>query len=261
VTLSLPDVTLVAIDTVAHDLTRLALEECVRRVDFAEVLIFTDRHDFSVPGAPIQHLVLTPPLRGWEAVNRVWWHEVPERVTTSHFLTVQWDSWVLNPAAWDPDWLQYDYIGAPWPWHQIYRVGNGGFSLRSRRLAEHVAACSECCYPLAHPEDDALCRRYRPMLEAEGFRWAPESVAWRFSFERGKGSQYLPDGAIGRMPFGFHGAFNFCELLTLEGLDQRFAAANDYVKGKAEWREMLDRYRAMYFPDATLLPCCASATP
>jgi hypothetical protein len=33
--LSLPDVTLVAIDSIAHDLTRLALEECVRRVDFA----------------------------------------------------------------------------------------------------------------------------------------------------------------------------------------------------------------------------------
>src|ERR1700720_2088588 len=97
--LSLPDVTLIAIDGVALDLTRLALEECVRRVNFAEVMLFTDQQDFSAreldrvwpfgqpPGAPRQHLVRTPPLCGWEAVNRVWWYEVPERVTTSHFLT------------------------------------------------------------------------------------------------------------------------------------------------------------------------------
>jgi hypothetical protein len=256
---ALPDVTLVAIDSVAHDLTRLALEECVRRVDFAEVVVFTDRTDFSVPGAAIQHLVLTPPLRGWEAVNRVWWHEVPERLTTSHFLTVQWDSWILNPEAWDPLWLQCDYIGAPWPWHRTDRVGNGGFSLRSRRLHDHLAH-HRLRYPLSHPEDDALCRRYRPMLEAEGFRWAPDAVAQRFSFERGDGSQYRAGGAIGTFPFGFHGAFNFPDVLSMAELDGRIAAANDYATGKIEWREMLKRRCERYFPD-TVPPPCSSATP
>jgi hypothetical protein len=239
--LSLPDVTLVAIDSVAHDLTRLALEECVRRADFAEVLIFTDRPDFSC-GAPFEHLVLTEPLRGWEAVNRVWWYEVPRHVYTSHFLTVQWDSWILNPEAWDPLWLQCDYIGAPWPWHHLYRVGNGGFSLRSQKLHAHLTNC-RTRYPLAHPEDDALCRRYRPMLEAEGFRWAPESVARRFSFEHGP-----PDPT-----FGYHGCWHWLEVMDGEALRARFALANAYVKSTPGWA----RFEAIC--DAQLKAC--SATP
>jgi hypothetical protein len=228
--LSLPDVTLIAIDTVAHELTRLALEECVRRVDFAEVLVFTDRPDFSVPGVSIPYVVLTDPLRDWETVNSIWWYKVPALVLTSHFLTVQWDSWILNAAAWDPDWLQYDYIGAPWPWHQIYRVGNGGFSLRSQKLHAHLRN-NRLRYPLAHPEDDALCRRYRPMLEAEGFRWAPESVAHRFAFEHG------PAGPT----FGYHGCFRWPDVLSDDGWRARLPLANDYVRSTPGWAQMLCR--------------------
>jgi hypothetical protein len=231
--LSLPDVTLVAIDTVAHELAALAMSDCLNRVTFGDVLLFSDKLflPLSMPPGGIR-VIDVPPLRGWEAVYRVWWYEVPKHVHTSHFLTVQWDSWVLNPDAWNPDWLQYDYIGAPWPWHQIYRVGNGGFSLRSRRLHDHLAHHRER-YPLAHPEDDALCRRYRPMLEADGgFQWAPESVAQRFSFER---------GATDSLPFGFHGAFNFPDVMNLADLDSRLAAANDYAMSKIEWAEMLKR--------------------
>jgi hypothetical protein len=228
--LSLPDVTLVAIDTVAHDLTRLALRDCIARVDFAEVLIFTDRGNFWLTGAAFQHVVMTPPLRGWADVNRVWWYEVPRHLQTAHFLTIQWDSWVINPEAWDPLWLQWDYIGAPWPWHPFYRVGNGGFSLRSKRLAEHVA-CRRLDYPLGHPEDDTLCRRYRPMLEAEGFRWAPESVAQRFSFEHG------PAGPT----FGFHGCFRWPDVLSDDGWRARLPLANDYIRSTPGWEHMLCR--------------------
>ena len=42
--LRLPDVTLVAVDTASHDLTRMALEECTTRVDFGDVLVFSDKH-------------------------------------------------------------------------------------------------------------------------------------------------------------------------------------------------------------------------
>jgi hypothetical protein len=257
--LSLPDVTLVAIDTVAHELTKLALQDCGEGAEFAEVLVITDDPLFSVPGAPIQHVVVTPPLRGWEAVNRVWWHEVPQYVRTSHYLIVQWDSWIINPVAWDPDWLQYDYIGALWPWHQTNRVGNGGFSLRSRRLANHVAQ-HRALYPVGHPEDDRLCRRYRQMLEAEGFRWAPDAVADRFSFERGNGAQYRPGGDIGEFPFGFHGAFNFVSVLSSEVLEQRIAAASDYVIGKLEWREMLQQRFEKYGIGGPVTKC-GLATP
>jgi hypothetical protein len=243
-TLRLDDVTLVAIDSVAHDLTRLALEECVWRVNFGDVLVYSDEPIGR--GELRDRWIKTSSLRSWAEVTKIWWHWLPYDIETSHYLMIQWDSWVIDPDAWDPLWLQWDYIGAPWPWHRTYRVGNGGFSLRSRRLAEHLAEHSER-YPLVHPEDDALCRSYRPMLEAEGFRWAPDSVAQRFSFERGHPTSPT---------FGFHGAFNFPDVLGLSALHGRIAAATDYATSKIEWREMMQRYR-----DKCFLSCCVRATP
>ncbi len=60
-------------------------------------------------------------------------------------------------------------------------------------------------------DDDLLCRRYRPVLEAEGFTWAPEHVAREFSMECVRAQPP-------RNHFGFHGAFNFGHVLDREGL-------------------------------------------
>ena len=102
------------------------------------------------------------------------WYHAPEHVETSHALTIQWDSGIVSPAQWSDEFLGCDYVGAPWGWHgDAHEVGNGGFSLRSRRLMQYVAEHRET-FPLGHPEDDVLCRRYRPELERAGFRWASE---------------------------------------------------------------------------------------
>ena len=64
-----------------------------------------------------------------------------EYVETQHCLLVQWDGFVTNANAWRPDFLAFDYIGAPWPQFSDGRnVGNGGFSLRSRKLLKACAA-------------------------------------------------------------------------------------------------------------------------
>ena len=41
--LDLPNLTLVAIYTVAHELTEMAVAECTRHVRFGDVKLFTDR--------------------------------------------------------------------------------------------------------------------------------------------------------------------------------------------------------------------------
>lgn len=58
--------------------------------------------------------------------------EFIESIPTEQFLIVQTDS-MINPAQKHKLWqfLQYDYVGAPWPWANI-QVGNGGFSLRRK---------------------------------------------------------------------------------------------------------------------------------
>ena len=103
-------------------------------------------------------------------------------------------------AAWDAAFLDCDYIGAKWYWHEAgVRVGNGGFSLRSRKL---LAALQDPRIVLVDVEDTTIGRTFRPLLEREhGIRFGDEALADRFSFE----AAY----PIGK-PFGFHGLFNFC---------------------------------------------------
>ena len=78
-------------------------------------------------------------------------------------------------------------------------VGNGGFSLRSRRLLQ--ALQDPRFAPVADvAEDELIGRVWRPVLEHEfGLRFAPDAVASRFAYER-----VLPAGPT----FGFHGLFN-----------------------------------------------------
>jgi Protein of unknown function (DUF5672) len=166
-----------------------------------------------------------------ERVSEIMWYEswLDAAPGATHVLFIQYDGWVLNSDWWDAHWLDYDYVGAAWPWHSYYNVGNGGFSLRSikllRFLTEHKAD-----FPLrsGHPEDDLLCRHYRPALEAHGFRWAPEHEARAFAFER----------EVPRPTFGFHGLWHIPQLLAGPELDTWLAAASPYVRSKPEWREL-----------------------
>lgn len=117
-------------------------------------------------------------------------------VHTSHFLTVRLDGYILHPECWDPSWLEYDYIGAPWRASvSPLAVGNGAFSLRSRRLYDRVAQLPQ--QPDFEP-DYTVCCYYRKLLEIEGFRWAPVEAAARFCVEHP--ISYTPERT-----FGFYG--------------------------------------------------------
>jgi hypothetical protein len=66
-----------------------------------------------------------------------------------------------------------------------------------------------------HPEDVAICRQYRPLLEQRhGIRFAPEAVAERFSFE----STTPRD-----VPFGFHALYNMWVCVKHEELQDFLA--------------------------------------
>lgn len=180
-----------------------ALGRTLDKITPEQLLIYTDAPDkIPAPGAEYHD------FRGdYVGAMRCLWYEMPHHLRTTHWLWIQPDSWVLDEGRWTDEFLKYDYIGAPWPLHPASdwarlgyqpgrNVGNGGFSLRSRSLALWVATRPDD-YLLWLPEDDCLCRRYRPRLEAEGFWWAPPELAERFSFEC---AQPPAEGS-----FGFHG--------------------------------------------------------
>jgi len=198
--LKLPDVTLVLIETREHDLAQLAIEDCERHVEFGDVLVFTDRPaQFMRADRRVLHVPDWPNKLGW---SRHFWQDVAPHMRTSHALCIQWDSWVVAPDMWRDEFLEYDFIGAPWWYRDGLNVGNGGFCLRSTRLMRFLRKHRAQFPCITDLDDDLLCRKYRPTLQSAGFEWAPEGLALDFSFECVR-----PDPSARH--FGFHAAYNF----------------------------------------------------
>lgn len=180
--LHLPDVTLFGIDS--HDKYGIEKAAALSQLDieFGAVKIITD--DLFTPNGTRE--------QRREDYSRFCIMDLHTHFDTSHVLIIHADGWVVNPLAWTDDFLQYDYIGAPWWYTDEMNVGNGGFSLRSKKLCTFL---SKAEMTHIHPEDHHICRTYRRSLEKAGFKFAPEDVARKFSVE---GQRY-------NQQFGFHG--------------------------------------------------------
>ena len=198
--LELPGVTLCCVDTRNHVLALRALAKSREGVRFARTMLLTGALPAGVAVPEGIDVVAIADIASRDAYSEFVLKSLLPHISTRHVLLVQWDGYVVNPAAWDPAFLDCDYVGAKWFWAEAgSRVGNGGFSLRSRKLLE---ALQDPRIRLVDVEDVTICRAFRPLLEQEhGIRFADETLADRFSFEAA-----YPIGE----PFGFHGLFNFC---------------------------------------------------
>lgn len=176
----LPNVTLLGVDSDSERLNK-AKDICTKWIKYGDVV------------------TLNPDIRSKEAYSKFLIKEAYKHITTSHVLIFQHDGYVHNWKAWDNDWLQYDYIGAPWWYNDGMDVGNGGFSLRSKRLMEIIATDPNITE--LHPEDHVICRTYRKYLEnTYAIKFAPLEVAEMFSYEGYK----QPDKKLDKQ-FGKHG--------------------------------------------------------
>ena len=195
--LDLPDVTLVCVDNRTPALALQALQHCHRQAHFARTLLFTDAATAAGP-LPEGVQALAVQIDSVPAYSHFMLRGLLPHIHTSHLLVVQWDGYVLDAAHWTPEFLTHDYIGALFRDEPEGRnVGNGGFSLRSRRLLQ---ALQDPRITPTHPEDACIAQQHRPLLEqAHGIRFAPPALAARFAFER-----VAPAGPT----FGFHGLFN-----------------------------------------------------
>lgn len=206
--LNLKDVTLVAVNTVCHELTDLAIKDCLKHANFGDVKVFSDK--------PRPDSIQISPFASLKEAGDFTVNKLPEYIRTSHVLFIHWDSWIIDPEMWTDDFLKYDYIGAPWWYNDEYNVGNSGFCIRSKRLLDFMANNAD--FPISMPEDHTLCRTYRRKLPQ--FTWAPEHLAIRFSFERSR-----PD--IASRHFGFHGLFNWPFVLPPKELAVRMELARE----------------------------------
>ena len=188
--LHLPNVTLIGID--AHDPqgNLRASEICQKNIQFGDVQIITERLFEGRDGYSIF------------CIKEMW-----KYIKTDFVLIIHSDGYVQNYKAWDEDFLNYDYIGATWGYKDNMNVGNGGFTLRSKKLLEII---KDYDIPLGTIEDDFICRKIRKELEVKhGIKFAPEEVANRFSIEA-YGSKVFTDtqgfnATTYTNQFGFHG--------------------------------------------------------
>lgn len=172
-----------------------ALVISARSLPGTKVKLFTDG---PISGDMFETVAI-PKISGFGDYSRFLLHELHHHIDTEFALIIQYDGFVVNPQAWSPAFLYFDYIGARWPWHGTNQVGNGGFSLRSKKLL--AATASPLFSPDTYPEDDAIGRKLRHHLEAEhGIRFASPRVADAFSAEF---------AAPEFLPLGFHGIHLF----------------------------------------------------
>jgi hypothetical protein len=209
--LKLSEVTLVAVSSVDIESTYLALEISSHEIEFGAVKFLTsesvDSKNPKIQIAKIQKL-------DFIGYSRFVIEELHRFIDTPFCIVIQADGFILNAKQWKNEFLEYDYIGAPWPNEvillpsenviQLNRncVGNGGFSLRSKRLLELTSKIKYDELEFSSKSEDfIICYfLYEEMIRA-GIKFPPPQIAASFSIESS-------NAAYGQTPntaFGFHG--------------------------------------------------------
>ncbi len=219
----IPNTTLCLIDTRYHRLSEEAARRCDENCEFEQKLYFSDR-PWSLDGFGFHRIA---PFESIHDYNRMMVKELADHVETDHVLIAQYDGFVSDPECWSHEFLDYDYIGAPWPQFATHNVGNGGFSLRSRRL---LTALRNMDVELdGQAEDIAICQVWRGRLEQRhGIRFATTDVARRFSYESGPSTGPT---------FGFHGLYHLGR--HYKGREARWLAEQLRPEHLGGWRIIL----------------------
>ena len=208
--LALPNVTLLAATSVEIDQTNFNLKISSEDIEFAEIKFLSS----SVPSRKYPDIkYISIPQMNLSDYSRLMIEDLHKYFKTSHCLIVQSDSFVVNSDLWKEEFLEFDYIGAPWS-NKVQvnpnlvlnmeknPVGNGGFSLRSRKLVETTAKINfdSLKFPITS-EDVLICHYLYKEMIASGIRFAPPKLAAQFSMEN---ENHLYGQDVNSV-FGFHG--------------------------------------------------------
>ena len=182
--IQLDNVTLLGIDCVDINRLMYAADVSQKGIEFKSVKLLTHFE------ADDDRVVKIPKIDTIEAYSHFMVKQLNDYVDTDFVLIIQYDGFVLNPEQWSSEFLNFDFIGAPTKWG----IGNGGFSLRSKKLLEILA--NDAHIEKVHPEDLSICKVYKPYLERKGIKFATSEIAHDFSIENG----------IWEHQFGYHNA-------------------------------------------------------
>lgn len=191
--LFLPNITLICLTNKNFEGHKRAIDKSCEGIEWGAVKLIWDEKCISI-----------------DEWNRKIIYELPKYINTDFCLLIHSDGYVIEPSLWNPLWLSYDFMGAPWPlptddysyrdeFGEIVRVGNS-VSLRSKKLMDLVATRYWRSYYGNTNEDGFICCHNRLWLESQGCKFAPLEVAIHFSKEH-----ELPENK-GLKTFAFHQA-------------------------------------------------------
>lgn len=183
--------------------TLRVLRYCQTLFEFDDVLFLSflpvPKHAWKMRLLQVPNLA----MHGWSIFhNRI----VPNLIKTPFALSVHEDGFPIRPDLWNDQFLEYDFIGAPWA---NGGVGNSGFALESQRFLQAKAALPfddlrgyggltgtvVGNHTVTHSDVFATVL-HREALIARGLKIAPVETALEFSTEQ-TGKQWPS--------FGFHG--------------------------------------------------------
>lgn len=210
--LQLPQVTLMAMTSVLVPETIKAMEYSMRGIDFGDAVIITHEKPRRLPeGIRYAHIDI---LDNIDRFNYETVYNMGDYINTEYALLVHYDGFVVNPDSWRDEFLDYDYIGSPWPLPKegddttyrdingnICRVGNS-VSIRSKRLMDLPREVDMAWTPEKgwFNEDGFICCRNRHIFEENGCSFAPLELAIYFGHEN-----MIPEiEGKGIRPFVFH---------------------------------------------------------
>tara|TARA_B100001057_G_C22631327_1_gene864503 strand:- start:106 stop:828 length:723 start_codon:yes stop_codon:yes gene_type:complete len=131
--------------------------------------------------------------------------KLTDYIDSEFVLIVQPDGYLINPLKWSDNFLNYDYIGAPWPsdkkwlnrWSkypsniknpihkniEFNRIGNGGFSLRSKKFLEYSSNFESNFIKNGVPEDIFLNLVNFDLAKENNIKYPDIETAINFSYE------------------------------------------------------------------------------
>ncbi len=266
--INLQNTTLVTISSVDIELTLLSLVISNLNANFNRVLFFTSEEiDQSyLELFPQLEIIKIHPIKSLVEYSRFIIKELNSFIETEFCLVTQGDGFIINPQLWSEEFLNYDYIGAPWrkQSHLVNsqgqtvdildlnknRVGNGGFSLRSKKLLE---VCSQLDFDhiktSSLSEDLIICHYFYDWFTAKSIKFAPLEVAIKFSCEQP--IEELENFSW-ENTFGFHGKPHVISVLNKLSQDLNLDFSSDNYQNSDFINELkLRDINLIIFPDWT----------
>jgi len=214
--LQLKNITLLSYNCVDPLQSVKALLYSSKDIDFGRIVLVCNNRPDNLPS----HIDFVETKRTTHAeASQFSYTELPNIIDTEYMLAIHADGFIINPHLWLNEFLDYDYIGAPWKpgftsRPNPNRVGNGGFVLKSNKFIQLTRNVKW----LGYHEDDELTNVYYNYFTRQGCKYAPVEVAMKFSLE-----SKIPECKYDlNNCFGFHGAGNPKDICVHDGEYQQF---------------------------------------